>query len=458
MFTQFAFLFKDSPLIPLAAHQNGDYKYEVSITTGGWKNCGTTANISMILHGNENTSDVIKLTCDISCERKLFAEGNTDNFLIRQEMSLGEIISVQIGHDISGKDPSWFISEILAVDCQRGQRWLFSCNRWLALERDDGQTTRRFYADDCKEGKKFKRKFSSLRRNGFAHDHLWLSVIRKQPRNPFTRVQRASCCWSLLLLSMVSSAMFYETEDLKQRKIQIGPFSLTPSQLVIALESALVVVPAGLLIVLLFRKSEPRRNSQGSRYQLGKSKREGWCLLPHFFVYIAWFLCVSIAITSALFTVFYSLMWGGEKSSRWLTSVLLSLTGELLVIQPVKIIIASAILALRYRSDDKSTNKSYLTDASNNLDLPSIDVERGRKYRKNKRKMYAFMKELLFSLTFFVLLLIVCYGDKSRQRYHLRVAIESEFQYFDNVGQYKVRFCRPVINQCLWFVFLKYLK
>ena len=441
--TQFAFLFKDSPLIPLAAHQNGDYKYELSITTGGWKNCGTTANISMILHGTENTSDVIKLTCDIPCERILFAEGNTDNFFIRQEMPLGEIISLQIGHDISGEDPSWFISEILAVDCQRGRRWLFSCYRWLALERDDGQTTRRFYADDCKEDEKFRRKFSALRRNGFAHDHLWLSVIRKQPRNPFTRVQRASCCWSLLLLSMVTSAMFYETEDLKQRKILIGPFSLTPSQLVIALESALVVVPASLLIVLLFRKSEPRRNSEGNLYQLGKRKREGWCLLPHFFVYIAWFLCVSIAITSALFTVFYSLMWGGEKSSRWLTSVMLSLTGEVLVIQPVKIIIASAVLALRYRSGGKSTNKSYLTDASNNLDLSSIDVERGRKYRKNKRKMYAFTKELLFSLIFLVILLIVCYGDKSRQRYHLRAAIESEAQYFDNVGRYKVCFCRP---------------
>ena len=455
MLTQFAFLFKDSPLIPLAAHQNGDYKYEVSITTGGWKNCGTTANISMILHGTENTSDVIKLTCDIPSERKLFVEGNTDNFLIRQEMPLGEIISVQIGHDISGEDPSWFISEILAVDCQSGQRWLFSCYRWLAPERDDGQTTRRFYADNCKECEKFGRKFSALRRNGFADDHLWLSVIRKQPRNPFTRVQRASCCWSLLLLSMVTSAMFYETEDLKQRKIQIGPFSLTPSQFVIALESALVVVPASLLIVFLFRNSEPKRNNQGSRYHLVKSKRKGRCLLPHFFVYIAWFLCVNIAITSALFTVFYSLMWGGEKSSRWLTSVLLSLTGELLVIQPVKIIITSAVLALRYRSGDKPTNKSYLTDASNNLDLSSIDVERGRKYRKNKRKMYAFSKELLFSLAFFVLLLIVCYGDKSRQRYHLRVAIESEVQYFDNVGRYKVRFCKPVINQCLWFVLLK---
>ena len=81
MFTQFAFLFKDGPLIPLAAHQNGDYKYEVSITTGGWKNCGTTANISMILHGNENTSDVIKLTCDIHVKENCLLKATLIIFL-----------------------------------------------------------------------------------------------------------------------------------------------------------------------------------------------------------------------------------------------------------------------------------------------------------------------------------------------------------------------------------------
>ena len=248
--------------------------YEVSITTGRWKSCGTNANVSMTLHGTENTSDAIKSTCDIPRNRTLFAQGNTDNFLLRQDMPLGEINFVQIGHDLSGEDPSWFISEIVALDCQTGQQWLFSCHRWLALERDDGETTRRFYADDFKTDEKFKRKFRTLRRNGFADDHLWLSVFWKQPRDHFTRVQRASCCWSLLLLSMVTSAMFYETENLSQRKIQIGPFSLTPSQFLIALESALIVLPASLLIVLLFRKSKPKINTQGRRYHFVKVREK----------------------------------------------------------------------------------------------------------------------------------------------------------------------------------------
>ena len=399
----------------------------------------------MILHGTDNISDVIKLTCDSPRDRKLFVKGNTDNFLLRLDQSLGNLICVQIGHDISGENPSWFLSEILVVNCQTGERWLFSCYRWLALERDDGRTTIIFYTDDYKEKDEFKRSFSALRRNGFADDHLWLSVICKQPRNHFTRVQRASCCWCLLLLSMVTSAMFYETEDLTQRKIQIGPFSLTPSQLVIALESALIVLPASLLIVLLFRKSEPQISNQGRRYHLAKNVTKGSCFLPHFCVYIAWFLCVSTAITSALFTVFYSLVWRGEKSARWLTTVVLSLSGDVIISQPIKIIMVSVILASRYgcgktsTKETKSANGHNTEQSTSVVDISSVDVERARKYKRNERKMYAYLKELVFSLTFFALLSIVCYGERSEHRYNLNVATESGFQYFDNVGRYKVR-------------------
>ena len=162
----------------------------------------------MILHGSENTSSVIKLTCDQPHDRKLLARGNTNNFLVQLEKPLGTMISVQIGHDISGDDPSWFLNEILIMDHQTDKQWAFRCYCWLALERDDGNTTRVCHTDTNKKDDEFKRAFSYLRRNGFSDDHLWLSVITKQPRNHFTRVQRASCCWCLLMLSMVTSAIF----------------------------------------------------------------------------------------------------------------------------------------------------------------------------------------------------------------------------------------------------------
>jgi len=239
------------------------------------------------------------------------------------------------------------------------------------------------------------------------------------------------------MLSMVTSAMFYETEDTKQPSIQIGPFSVTSSQLIIALESAALFLPASLLIVVLFRKCEPKRNW----YHLTKTEKKGPCVLPHFCVYFAWFLCFCTAVTSAIFTVFYSLMWGGDKSARWLTSVVLSLSGDVIISQPIKIILVSVIIASRCGCRTNTTRASKLGREQNLEPFHTamlVDVERAKKYKINERKMYAYLQELTFSLFFFVLLLVVCYGDKNEHRYNLKDATESDFQYFDDKGQYKV--------------------
>lgn len=43
----------------------------------------------------------------------------------------------------------------------------------------------------------------------FQDGHIWFSVINRPPCSPFTRVQRVSCCFSLLLCTMLTSIMFW---------------------------------------------------------------------------------------------------------------------------------------------------------------------------------------------------------------------------------------------------------
>lgn len=43
----------------------------------------------------------------------------------------------------------------------------------------------------------------------FQDGHIWFSVINRPPRSTFTRVQRVSCCFSLLLCTMLTSIMFW---------------------------------------------------------------------------------------------------------------------------------------------------------------------------------------------------------------------------------------------------------
>jgi len=231
---------------------------------------------------------------------------------------------------------------------------------------------------------------------------------------------------------MVTSAMFYETENVNQQAITIGPFKVTPSQIIIALETVFITLPPSLLITFLFRKSKPKSNLQGSKYNRSSSQKSQ-CLLPHFCTYIAWVLCVSASIASALFTVFYSLMWGGEKSIRWLSSVVLSVTGDIFVSQPIKIVIVSLVVAsqcgraLRPRG---STQDSHVQPM---FHLSSDELKQAKKFKTNERKMFQFIKDLFFILLFFFLLMVVCYSDKNDHRYELHDSTKNGFQSFDKV-------------------------
>lgn len=83
----------------------------------------------------------------------------------------------------------------------------------------------------------FKQLFSSSVRKKLTSDHLWLSVFSRPTRSSFTRVQRISCCMSLLFLTMITNAMWFKSDgeaDQQSNKqvvaMSIGPFSFTLSQ------------------------------------------------------------------------------------------------------------------------------------------------------------------------------------------------------------------------------------
>jgi len=55
--------------------------------------------------------------------------------------SLGPLQLLRIWHDNSGRDmmASWFLNYVLVRDVQTGEKFHFVVNKWLAVERDDGE-------------------------------------------------------------------------------------------------------------------------------------------------------------------------------------------------------------------------------------------------------------------------------------------------------------------------------
>ena len=108
-----------------------------------WRNSGTTAKVAIDIYGTEESTGIIQLNLEEpGVNNVLFARGSTDVFLLLVNKPLGAIQGVRIGHDNSGESPSWFLEEVVVVDVQVSQSWIFTSSQWLALEREDGRIER----------------------------------------------------------------------------------------------------------------------------------------------------------------------------------------------------------------------------------------------------------------------------------------------------------------------------
>lgn len=415
------------------------YQYKVSITTGTWRNSGTSANVSIMIHGTESSSGIIELSCNYDESTRPFGRGNTDNFLFAVNQPIGLPVKVSVGHDSSGEDPSWFLNEIFITDLQTNVTWEFPCYRWLALELEDGRTTLELYSQNVKRSYDFNTQFNSARTYMLANDHMWFSIATKDPKDVFTRVERVTCCCFFLLWEMIVSAMFYLGDTDKTRAIQVGPFKMTYRELSVSITTALIAFVPSFLVVFLFRKSRRSRMTRDEDGHCDSDSSNGF-QLPHFCIYIAWFICIVGSVLSSVFTIFYSLMWKGEKSARWLSSAFLTTTEDVFISQPLKIVVTSLILALLFvrkripTSDHEDDAETFQSDDNSKLfDMTERDIEQQRKYRATERKTNLFAKDMVFSCFFLFLLLIVCYGEKSEQRYHMASTTRNAFTKFNKV-------------------------
>eukprot|EP00058_Branchiostoma_floridae_P027767 XP_002613258.1 hypothetical protein BRAFLDRAFT_68223 [Branchiostoma floridae] len=247
-------------VLPIADNHSSDaHLYLLTVYTGMKANSGTSSRVGIILHGELGDSGPRPLA---ACQQQVFKRGSVSTFLLSTPESLGGLTNIHVWHDSSGEGggASWFLDRLVVEDLQTNTR--------------DG--------------------------------HLWFSVASRPTRSHFTRVQRASCCLSLVFLTMITNAMFYRTDESIKQQVQ--------------------------------------GSGSAEQHQPG---------LPHWCVYIGWVLVFLSATVSAFFVILYSMEWGAEKSGEWLTSILLSIFQSVLVVQPIKVIIFAVIIAITFKKFGK---------------------------------------------------------------------------------------------------------
>uniref|UniRef100_A0A8C0AX22 Lipoxygenase homology domains 1 n=1 Tax=Buteo japonicus TaxID=224669 RepID=A0A8C0AX22_9AVES len=114
--------------------------YEVHVLTGNVWGAGTDANVFLSIYG-VGRGDTGERQLKRSNNLNKFEKGQVDVFTIKA-IDLGELKKLRIRHDNSGTSPSWFLERVEIVDLKESTTYYFPCQRWLAVEEDDGQIVR----------------------------------------------------------------------------------------------------------------------------------------------------------------------------------------------------------------------------------------------------------------------------------------------------------------------------
>nr|XP_009664467.1 PREDICTED: lipoxygenase homology domain-containing protein 1 [Struthio camelus australis] len=114
--------------------------YKVHVLTGNVWGAGTDANVFLNIYGVGRGDTGERQLKRSSCLDK-FEKGQEDVFTIKA-VDLGELKKLRIRHDNSGGSPSWFLERVEIVDLKESTTYYFPCQRWLAVEEDDGQIVR----------------------------------------------------------------------------------------------------------------------------------------------------------------------------------------------------------------------------------------------------------------------------------------------------------------------------
>uniref|UniRef100_A0AAY4BII6 Polycystic kidney disease 1 like 2a n=1 Tax=Denticeps clupeoides TaxID=299321 RepID=A0AAY4BII6_9TELE len=168
--------------------------------------------------------------------------------------------------------------------------------------------------------------------------------------------------------------------------------------------------------------------------------------LPWWFVFVAWILVAATSGVSAFFTMLYGLKYGKERSISWLISMVVSFFESLFITQPLKVLGFAVFFSLVLKKIDQEEYEDVpiegavtkpgdpslgITRRNSTCSFyqppPPSDIERMRNNMMKEKKVFALLREILIYAGFMWMLLLVAYGQRDPNAFHLRQHIQQCF-------------------------------
>nr|KAG5713885.1 hypothetical protein BaRGS_024512 [Batillaria attramentaria] len=429
------------------------YFYLLTVHTGLRRGAGTRSNVKFIITGERGDSGVRAL----SDGKRYLETGSVMTYIMATTESLGDLRYVRVWHDDSGpgEEASWFLGKFIVEDLQSAERFMFVCDRWLAIDKEDGLVDRILPIAGKDDVMTFDKLFSEHARVGVTDSHLWLSCFLRPDRSTFTRLQRVSCCMGLLLLTMITSAMFYQPEDSETgespnkmgTEIEIGIMRFSMTTLWTSTVSIVITTIPTLLFVLLFRSKTITDKKKRDEMDKNTSDLLDTVLmenpLPHFVTYITWVLLLLTMVACSFFLLLYSMQWGKATSEEWIGSFFLSFMESIFVLDPIKVMLVACLLAFCARNPHAATKHQFVdmkrvqveaeTFGAEEMDptavppdpVPKSVLEAARERRHQEQLAQQVFFELLLYSFFVLCIFSVSYGNRDYRTYMTNTHLEN---------------------------------
>ncbi|XP_046352099.2 uncharacterized protein LOC124132288 [Haliotis rufescens] len=448
-------------------HKCDSYFYLITVHTGMVRGAGTKSNIHFCIAGEDNDTGVRILSDGV---RKELKTGSTMHFLMAVPEGLGLLQYFRVWHDRIGDSTSWYLNRIEVTDLQTAYKADFLCYQWLSLE--EGVLEKAIPVSSTENMKTFKTMFFEHARHHVTDDHLWVSVLLRPIKSHFSRGQRVGCCFTLLMLTMITNAMFFKTNSVKRHQtsdFKIGPISFSLRQIYVSFASTIIVAVPVFFIMLLFRKSKlsEKATKDATRlwiphcfrnfnfYKQSKAIEKIMAIrdivddqdgvLPHFCVYISWVFAFICVFLSAFFIMLYSMEWGKDISEEWLMTFIMSFFESLIILDPVKVLVLAIMFAMLLKTL-KASKPSQIdlnhigrmnremgqhgTDRSR-LDYESPfsqeELQRATMQCRRRTMIRKVIQELLANSFFLWLLASISYSNRDPHGFHLHQNIKNTF-------------------------------
>ena len=268
---------------------------------------------------------------------------------------LGNLAAIKIWHDNSSgltDDSSWYLKHIIVHDLQTREKFYFICEKWFAIDKEDFAIERTLTIASDVDKTEFKYLMGKQTKQKLSDGHLWFSIFARPVQSSFTRLDRLTCCFVLLTITMLMNIMYYgmsASVTNQQDGLKIGPYiNITPQQIGIGIITNLIVFPPSLLLVQLFRRINRKQtriskirkilNKDLKEKKVSSQTKKSYELrFPWWFKIFAYLLSMIFAGVSLFFVIIKGIEFGDEKVTKWLTSLIISFLSSILLTQPLQV-------------------------------------------------------------------------------------------------------------------------